>query len=275
MPGEYEDRLTDYRRWVSDGRPEVVVQGKPGPGAWDHPWVVYRVRTMIGPDSTGGRYGAQMDSRDGAQLDCAQQDSAAVGGGPTTGVTLTTMHSRGLNGPVGVLPINSDGGSEGSSGALSTGLIAPPAPAITTAVLVQLSTTLPPPATAPSGCPMEHALLEMGTLDGAQQDYAQPVYAAAVSGTLSGSDHDPDEVMMGSRVPTGPWHRGSKRLHSPEDEGGIPSSKKCRFGSHLGTGVPTGASEGSSHSTERSNTTTTTSNGADRAAHTATPGSAT
>ena len=42
QPAEWDSLdLHDYRDWVASGRPDVIVQGRPSAGAWDHPWVVY------------------------------------------------------------------------------------------------------------------------------------------------------------------------------------------------------------------------------------------
>ena len=33
--------LQEYRDWVTSGRLDVVLPGRPSPGCWDHPWVTY------------------------------------------------------------------------------------------------------------------------------------------------------------------------------------------------------------------------------------------
>ena len=48
--------LQEYRTWVGTGRPDVVLQGRPSPGAWDHPWVTYCAHV----DSYGIQDGRQL-----------------------------------------------------------------------------------------------------------------------------------------------------------------------------------------------------------------------
>ena len=259
---EEEDQLADYHRWIAEGRPEVVVRGRPGPGAWDHPWVVYRVEDEHVPATKRARGG---DSR-GSVITPPRPNDAQ----------LDTMEVDG-----GMRPC------------------IPPLPVMTADVLAQLEAVLPPPeATPPSpsaastargpaeaglaphespGC--KRAISSSATHDSEHAHQGASDSTATVGGRPDGDyNHvcdggvalpDTGQYRTGATLVQLGTKRNATAMHSPLDDGCQASSKRARIGS-----VGSRSHSDTLALARRINTTTTTT-GADRAAPTATPGSAT
>ena len=257
--------MADYHRWVCDGRPAVVVRGRPGPGIWDHPWVVYRAVVEPEPATKRARGGDSgcpvipppptLDEETMRQLntdlpppgaapqkiDAAacdpewpmggreEQECDAQGGGycgPVDPVDASPLATR----PDDALleSLEGDGGSRPCI---------PPLPAMTVDVLAQLDVVLPPPEAAPPN--------------------------SAMAGFVGAYSH----AFASTK-------RNATAMHSPLDDGCQASPKRAKIGP-VWIGPVESQSHGDIRALARRSCTTTTTTGADRAAPTATPGSAT
>ena len=323
LPDDDEDQLADYHRWVSNGRPMVVIRGRPGPGVWDHPWVVYRTDAELEPATKRARGG---DS-DGpvipplptigeetlrrlnttlpppAMDDAHDPDHARPLTARTTGVyqdaqlgTVTVdgdsdALSDGDGRGTGAQPVNAQQdhasftcslrSSHASHVVTGTAEVAgrciPPRPVLTAAVLSQLDTVLPPPD---EGLCSKRALL-------ADEALGPRLKRGHHDATVDANDGCDDDAQMAcpyaAMRPSGGIKRQSTAMQEGVGDGRPASPKRARLNEggiqilahDSGTFALTGASGETSQRTGRLDLTTTTTTGADRAAPTATPGSAT